>query len=141
VVVPARTPDEPEMIRSLQAPPGRMGLVLDFFEEGRAPVVKNVDPRCPFGTRVKRGDRLLSIARLLVTKPGHLTFKMDEEREVNFVVDGERCSNVGVVGGESATNPAKSPDAPAAAVGIEGQRKRLRIHIKLPSASTDKSQK
>lgn len=110
---------------SLRAPPGRMGLVLVFVEEGRGPIITGIDPKCPFKGNVNRGDRLLSIARHPVSKPEHLLYRMNEEREVNFIASTALPNQIAK---EKVKDDGRS-------------RRRLRIHIKLPSYSTTATKK
>ena len=69
---------------SFRAPPGRMGLAINFSKEGGRPFITEIEPKCPFKTQLKTGDQLLSIAELPITRRHQLSFRVNVERDFVF---------------------------------------------------------
>merc|ERR1739845_144216 len=75
----------------LRAPPDRLGLSIFFPAEGgdgALPFVKEILPTCPFKSKLRIGDKLLSIAGRQITKGSQLfSFEVGVEQDLLFTRD------------------------------------------------------
>jgi len=70
---------------SVQAPPGRLGLAVQFAKDREGAAVTAVYDVCSFKTKVKAGDSIVMIDGNSVVKPEDLSIGMDKSRTIDIV--------------------------------------------------------
>lgn len=93
---------------SVVAPPGKLGLSVQFVEGVEGAVVASVHGSCPFKDKVKVGDRLVLIDETVVLTSEHLLVNSDRHRKVGFIpLTNSEAAPVMAAARENETQPSR----------------------------------
>mmetsp|Transcript_4032 Transcript_4032/g.9102 ORF Transcript_4032/g.9102 Transcript_4032/m.9102 type:complete len:316 (-) Transcript_4032:128-1075(-) len=85
--------DIPDRV-SVQAPPGRLGLAVQFANDKEGAIVSAVHEACSFKNKVNVGDRIMMIDGNSLSRPEDLAIGMDKSRTVYIVAKPKRSDMI-----------------------------------------------